>query len=918
MISSIKKSEVSNIIKLAHRHIKNNDIKQFKSLIEKFPWIIDFKNKKRENLLFYAFSNNSVDIIDYIISQRPTFIKEKNILNISIIQNMILECSPYIDIFFSKISHLSQEEKNSYFLNCDPQGNNLLLMAAKAGNINNLKKIILHCPDFIHYQKVTNQHGQNIAHFIASNIHEDISGIANRFLPETLRQLDNLNGFSPLMIAAYRQNHLNFNSFFNVDKKNQISFLGNELIHFAAHNPDSLVTSLLLNNKLFSDKLNKFGQSPFYISLSKANKPVSSILFKHIQSTMISSQELLASAKNCHKDPQIFKDIILNTNIALTEEEKEKFWSFLFMNGTWEQICLVNKNNSYKIDLHDKNSLKILVNRILTGKKDMIQKFNFILSGINQLTDEEIIDVSQSLIKLPINQMDALIKKSILMDKIQDNQKGVLLSLYLRKSSDCSNLDSSFFVLNYNNTIQKYIRQTLKYTPKDINIKNIEKIKAWFSIIEDSNYVWKTYGNILAEELNCFNFIENNMSFLSKEEKKQILFFTIKGILLKEGNINRKNFEFIKNYPSLVYKGYQDLLKAGKIPENVSAINFIANNNKEIFSTSTLIDIIELNIKNPEKVEQLIKKTIHLYKTPTIAEIDILCNKLLKYNVSDNVWLHVFNKLENNPRKINIYIENYLEKLVINCSETLDFKKIKQIINLYSGDTNYFKSLFIKSIENYDCTNIEFMKFISNKFPPEEINFLEFSQKLVDESKFSSLLQLSAILGDDFEFNKIKFIKLDWNNIEKDLFDSNYSFFDFIKKNQNHLSEKQINQIIFSVISQIEDNPPSFSLLYKLLDSLDKNIYKIEDDGLLKISNYVLKKHNLNDIMAKMLSEENFDHIFSLISQNKNADFLQKIKENENFSLLNKELQIFMNKEILDNQLTPKNANKSNLKRIKV
>ena len=253
---NLRATSPQRIIRSLFSSVKRNDIKKFQHIYSENKWILNFKDNKRENILYYAFENDSRDIIDFVLLENAELLKEKNILNLNILHDLIKK-NKNIEYFIEKIKVWPQEELIKLFNNTDPQGNNLLLVAAKSGDVSILSNVVNICPNFKLLQEHLNHYGQNIAHVIATNFIDDITPVIDILSPKLISQLDNLNGFSPLMLASYYQNELNFKSFLNLMPKNQNSFLDNNLMHFAAHNKNIEVTSLLLEKKMFSNSKNK-------------------------------------------------------------------------------------------------------------------------------------------------------------------------------------------------------------------------------------------------------------------------------------------------------------------------------------------------------------------------------------------------------------------------------------------------------------------------------------------------------------------------------------------------------------------------------------------------------------------------------------------------------------------------------------
>ena len=97
-------------IRNLHSYIKKDNLDAFIELLKKRPSLLDFKNFKNENILFYSLLSNSKKISSYLMIKKPSLLLERNNLGRNPAQNI---ASKKIDLEIDGRQHKYKERKES-------------------------------------------------------------------------------------------------------------------------------------------------------------------------------------------------------------------------------------------------------------------------------------------------------------------------------------------------------------------------------------------------------------------------------------------------------------------------------------------------------------------------------------------------------------------------------------------------------------------------------------------------------------------------------------------------------------------------------------------------------------------------------------------------------------------------------------
>ncbi len=901
--SQLNRKIISNLFS----DIKKDNLENFEKILNLHPSLINFKNKKKENILFYAFEKNAKNIIDFILSKNPDLLKEKNIIGLTVFQDLIIK-NKDIAYFLSKFSNLSDIEKMEFYKSHDPNGNNIFFFSTQNNDIKQLKTLIENCPNFKAIQEHQNEYGQNLGHFLAINVSQNIKELKNFISPELMKKQDFLTGYTPVMIAASNQTKENFEILFNFIDAEQISYNGNHLFHLAASNNIEIIN--FLNDKnLKTNKKNKLGQSALGISISKNKLDITENIFNLFKDEIIYAEDVVAITKISSKNKQLFIKIIENSNNQfLNEEQKQKFLEGLFLHAEWATIENIKTTEKFKGWFIEKD-FGILFAKTVAGRKDMQKKIDFLIQEKNILSTKESIAVAFAINTLPRNQIVYVLEKTSLLQKIKEEDKTLIASVFLERNIDISNLKIK---MNESSAVQTIIKGNLKNSKIHLE-EQITKINEWLSIIKDENSVFKHYGKLISNLKNPFDFIEKNKKTLTKEKQKKLIFYTITSIIKNEAPISQEIKEIVSNYQMLLKSVIDGIIKYNKVPQNKEIIKLIKD--KNFIEQDSLINLLNKN-KNFEQVANFVSDHFNLFNLQNIDENLIV--SIGNHPKGSMVFEAI---LKHKKGSEDIFISNYLdlvgqEKIKNFNQEFLDIKthktkKIKEAI-----EKNFFSI-----IENHEKVNTDFLHDLWNlsESTIEEVSI--FSNKLFEEQKFKQINNLQKSIKKHFQFKELDLSSTDLMSLHSSILindNTHKDFFDLLYQNKNDIHFKQVNDFLYKFKNDSKENNISVGILGNFLNSVDISVIKKSDQNLIfeTLKDGITKYDNL-DFISKSIEEDNFELLCKSITRLP-VDVLINIKNSGIFEILDDETQITINKEVLDYKLDNKPIVKQEKKKFKI
>ncbi len=883
------------IISQLFAEIKKDNLEKLEEILTLEPALIKFKNKKKENILFYAFEKNSKKIIDFLIDKNPDLIKEKNIIGLTILHDLVIK-NKDLSYFFTKFNKLSDNEKMDFYKSQDPNGNNIFFFSTHNNNTIQIKELIENCPNYKLIQSHQNEHGQNLAHLLAINVSNNIKDVKEYLPKELFKKQDFLSGYTPIMIAATNQNRENFEVFFDFIGGEQISYNGNHLFHLAASNNVNVV-DFLIENKLYSNKKNKLGQSALGIALAKNKIDITEKLFELFKDEIIYSEDIIALTRISSKHKNFFlKAINNNNNQFLNEEQKEKFLEGLFLHTEWETIEQIKNSEKFKNFFTDKN-FGVLFAKSIAGRKDMQKKIEFLILEKDFLSTKDSIAVAFAINSLPKNQIKYVLEKTNLLQKIKKEDQVLIASVFLERNMDVSSLNLQ---INESTAIQTIIKGNLKNS-KVILEEQIKNINDWLKLIKDENSVFKHYGKIISNLKSPFEFIEKNKKLLNKEKQKKLIFYTITSIIKSDTPITEEVKEIVSNYQLLLKSVIEGIIKYNKIPQNKEVIKLISE--KNFIEEDSLINLLEKN-KNTEQVADFIAENFNLFKLNTCS--DSLITSIGNHTNGAIIFESL---LKNNKGKEDIFISKYLdligqEKIKNFNHEFLDIKKHKTKKIKKAIEKNFFAI-----IENNEKVNTDFLSELWNISEATIDDISTFANDLTEKQKFKQINNLQNSIKKFFHFREIDFTKIDLMNLHHSIMindNTHKDFFELLVNNKTECNSKQIVDFLNKFNEESKENNISVGILGNFFNSIDSNTFKKVDTKMLfnTIRECVFKYDNL-DFIAKSIEEDNFEILCNSITKLP-IDLLVEIKSSGLFEMLDEDSQITINKDVLDYKLEHK------------
>lgn len=861
-----------NIHKL-YSIIKSNKIIEFKEIIEKNPELLLFKNTNNENLLFYAFLQKSNDIIKYINDLKPDFINEKNKKNISIFEKLIIRNKPDIlENYFSIIQDdlLKNEIKNNPSL-LELAINNLSHSSWDIFFLN-----LKHIFPKESYSYI-NKSGNSLLHLIAKSNRSYFLDIIPHIDKSLFNTKDNDFGDTPFLSACKKSSLKIYNSYLTHSNINELSFFGNNSLHYASINEDStIIKSILLNNGISNPNAkNLYNDSPLMNCIVYKNEDNFSILldkyadineelaFSLINSTKIFNLNFLYSLT----DIQISNLSIQNRTDILNYCFKK--YSFDEFNNISEKFNLINNINP--------DNISTLYKSTLIGKKDMDKKVNLLLPFIYK--DDNL--KSKTLSILPSNQILFLLNNTNLLSKFNDLDYLYLYAIGNSKNSlnvlKYINIDineNNFSFDNYINSIFSKSKKTQGFINIINNIKEV-----------DSTFYDKLSINVILSNDKALIY-STLKKILSKEDKKKFIFSLTHNIMInKENNENYFNIFYNKN----LIKNY--------LKENFDYDSYA---NPKFFNH--LINFLSDN----EKIDILINLISHkntLYNTVDSSFINNLSLQDINFNnLKLNNW-----KILNYYFKDTIFYDSLLKSYTDNL---LNNTNLISEFNYYYNDSN----IMLISNDNIEKIIKDNLSYILNS----DLKYLfEFKYKEISNSLFLTYFNENNY-NNCILLHQKKLIDINTLNLNFDKGKDINSYFTFLQKISNDLSIKQINQILTNFHNNINTYKLDYEESYyinKYLHIFNDRIEDIDNNLLIKICNHVILKNDYND---ESLFSIDLNSILNTVLNDKKTDKLTDLHKKEiiNHKLINNENKSIINYNNIFNDINMQNIKQP--KRIKI
>lgn len=901
-----------------HSYIKKDNVDAFKKLIEKKPFLLNFKNFRNENILFYSLFCGSEKITNYLIHQKPQLLLERNNVGRNPIQSI---ANKQLELSFIIQSVLKNKlfDINNIISNVDNLGNNLLMYLSLYPELSHYNEIVntVKNLDFSHQ----NKKGSNILHFLAANkssldkINLDL--FDNQILTSKSKNLSN-----PLMFAAENQDlksfvnlvnkyqlQLNKNDFESILKdKNSLDF---NILDFAFLNKDENNTKYLIDN--FSHLLDK------NIKISNALIILKKILQNGNINSFVQFSEHYKIFDNIN-DKQELSNIL---QPLLNFNEKNSIFLDYLIEHKFELLSTLLFEDNINLERLNPKQWKYIFRQFeeknnFPNLKKMGQLFPLMISNPKNQTQN--IELYYSFIKKYNYKLENLITQSL---------------LFLNESTVTSFLNNGFFTENKNidSNALLYIFQNIYDLNDNINISDIN-----FSCVTNEINIYKplrstifTYINNLEKiidnedllkSLFCLMDIEKNLthqlirtdkpfSLISKigkvcnnEEKELFIKTSIYDIYyLNEKNIK---IEYSSNEWEIFKKLYSEtfLLKS----------NVGANENLEMIEN--FFGIFEANFSNQTIDNQLnFLDFISKHNYPIISSqwinsrfiqktTDTITSNIMN-NYDNNSKLYIKKLVDINSKLFEMNIPMNIPRAVLNIldkKDLLNYQKTKKSFfdKLFQNSTveerhqsfNFLKSYYYTRVMDY-LTLDEMIKEIPiernrNLSMPESIKYMEFYYPEIIKDDLKEIVKVS---------------------LQKNIIDN--LIHDYLQSNQleNIITLQDILINDTSIYSYKVQRFTETQIDKNKVNNLDYlNIYAYHCPNKLKDYDFLIKPY-LDEIIKKPLSKIEVINTLNILDKmqiiEEYPDFIKKVIENnididsyynqflEQFILKNKSSNVF-------------------------
>lgn len=375
-------------IQQIYQFIKKDNLQGFLDLIDKNPAIIEFHNKKNENLLFYSLNKGSLGISTWLVEHYPDLFLEQNNEGLTALSCLILhndvegfEC---LEKIFNTKNQFLLQKAHAIFSH---YGSVLELAVSKLDAIRwqQYEKL---CSSFWSSGVLTrtDDNGYNILHHIAFNNALHCENLITRLPQELYLQKNIQTGSTPFLIACF---HGQKELVEILAKKSIVETqdnIGNTILHMASQNSHHEVLPFLIEQGINYEK-NQIDESPLLYAINEFNEKNSLALLKQYPQEDI-SDELLQASKHCNKHTafwnQCFSQMTEQNFIRLSQDENliTQFFSNLFYYGNQEIIQLLAQSPLWNLMDNIKNQpflMHQLYNSSIMNRKSMSIKINLLL-----------------------------------------------------------------------------------------------------------------------------------------------------------------------------------------------------------------------------------------------------------------------------------------------------------------------------------------------------------------------------------------------------------------------------------------------------------------------------------------------------------------------------------------------------------
>lgn len=709
-----------------HSYIKKDNVQDFKNLIKKKPFLLDFKNFRNENILFYSLFCGSEKITNYLIHQKPQLLLERNNVGRNPVQNIANKQLDF-DFVMKNIFSSNLFKNEEIISNVDNLGNNLLMYLSLYPDMTYYNKLINENSNINLFHR--NKKGSNLFHFLCSN-NEELEHINIDLFDSQILMSKTNNLSNPLMFAAEKKEHKSFKYLINKYKEklhyddfNHIlterNSLGFSLLDFAFLNKTNENVKYLIEN--FEYLLNKdINTSNALIiikqQLNNNNLPSFIQILEHYQlfeTSTYKTQDFLSIFQsilsNNDKNP-LFVDYILkhkfsslvdifsNDDLNLNKLNLEKL--------THQQWTIIFENLELQNPLPSIKKVGSLFPIMMNNQKYQLQNLNLYYSFIkkNEYPLENFI--TQSLLFLQENTIISFLNSGFFNEN-KNKEFNALLFLF-------QNIYDLKDKLSYNDINPLSIENEINIY-KSVDYKNFNYINNLDKIINNKNalkslfYLSDIEKNITSQIIRTdepFTKLSKIFNICDKEQQE----FFIKSVIYDIYYLAEKNIKinYSINEWNIFKQLYSDvflsLKKIGK-NENLEMIENFFGIFESTFSQYTIdyqLDFLDFISKNNYPIDRnQLGNTRFIQKTT-----ETICNNI--QNNTEESSNHIKKLIDINIKLFDLNIPMNIPKSILNLinkNELIELNKTKKIFfdKIFKNSTFQEQKQGFSFLKNYYC-----------------------------------------------------------------------------------------------------------------------------------------------------------------------------------------------------------------------
>lgn len=939
-----------------YNSIKNDNLNGLKDLLERYPSMLHYHNKKGDGLLSYVFSYNSNNILKYIKDNHSHLFYFINAKRRNVLEQLVhTENEIALNNIFSNLD-------NSYIKNYFESSESvpIIIQAVQTleqdilNNFLNLSKPYI-TSENLNYKDYT---GLNILHYLAFHNKTIPQFLKDNISPTLFYEIETNMGNTPLSLAAEYSNTDFFEYLYKNSDYEHINFLNRNIIHLSILNKkeNNYYSILKFANQLDYEQADYTENSPLKLAILNKKENIVMSLFEKIDSDI--SDEIILLIKSYPYFRNFFHEKINKlkiNNIKKLSTNKESiatFFSYMFYYADIEFINNVAETPIWQLLELIKNE-PFLNNKIYTssinGRKNMSEKINFLSKYLDIFHVEDTNDIytykfeNNKIQFFEINNEDRNVKKSFCFVSSLSNLPYAQIGEILKNSEIINDFSSEDWLLLISIIINKNKSELLEYIPESVFSisKTIESTSNLGQMIIEnlSNYhhcdQYQKYYELLIRNYDKFpdTLINNNINNTLKHTKELDVFYMLKSPSLKKElyvEITKYLFTTDINYPyinKILFKNenllfycfkncidFEDkMIKNNALSEYTLSHKNFNNSNKNwhyLFKMKISSDLIPL----------FLNKT----KLISFEDKEVFQKNMSEAKISDEMWNIIFT-YHSNKESFEFLLHEYLLYYTISLEKPNinTFNKVAELIDIEKTSPDFFIN---KLKKDHPTLNKEIYSILFLKESSIE-NLINIFFKKEDYLYSKKILKEYNLNINNIDFSEF------WNNenmntiFELNLFNNSYTpledFINFITPHTNDITPENLNIFMEKFYNWMLVVDLNHATKIKVVEIIfccfEKQISQINDDILIKISNFSVMNLIPNDsFLLEIDNRKNLNNMLSILFNNNDSEFFEKIYENKeiyhNVDLSDSNKAVFHN-HILENSLTKKsNTKKSNHK----